>query len=110
MEENSEIIFKPRQNKQNITNPDIIQQVDKIISKYKIQLEQMKPKRNIEPNNYNQDQQNILKLTDLTNTNINNYEPKNEENINFNTSYIKNKNFLAQEMEKDNIKLGSALT
>jgi DNA repair exonuclease SbcCD ATPase subunit len=52
----------------------------------------------------------LFKLTDLTNTNINNYEPKNEENINFNNSYIKNKNFLAQEMEKDNIKLGSALT
>jgi hypothetical protein len=114
MKESTEILSQSKDpliniNKKNY-HPDIIQQVDKIISKYKIQLEQMKPKRNIEPNNYNQDQQNIFKLTDLTNTNINNYEPKNEENINFNTSYIKNKNFLAQEMEKDNIKLGSALT
>ena len=83
--------------------------MDKVISKYKIQLEQIKPKRNIESNNYIPEQ-NLFKLTDLTNTNINNYEPKNEENINFNNSYIKNKNFLAQEMEKDNIKLGSALT
>ena len=113
MKENTEIISQSKDplinaNQKNY-HPDIIQQVDKIISKYKIQLEQIKPKRNIESNNYIPEQ-NLFKLTDLTNTNINNYEPKNEENMNFNTSYIKNKNFLAQEMEKDNIKLGSALT
>ena len=113
MKENTEILSQLKDplinaNQKNY-HPDIIQQVDKIISKYKIQLEQIKPKRNIESNNYIPEQ-NLFKLTDLTNTNINNYEPKNEENMNFNTSYIKNKNFLAQEMEKDNIKLGSALT
>jgi len=113
MKENTEILSQSKDplinSNQKNYHPDIIQQVDKIISKYKIQLEQIKPKRNIESNNYIPEQ-NLFKLTDLTNTNINNYEPKNEENINFNTSYIKNKNFLAQEMEKDNIKLGSALT
>ena len=113
MKENTEILSQSKDalinaNQKNY-HPDIIQQVDKIISKYKIQLEQIKPKRNIESNNYIPEQ-NLFKLTDLTNTNINNYEPKNEDNMNFNTSYIKNKNFLAQEMEKDNIKLGSALT
>ena len=113
MKENTEILSQSKDplintNQKNY-HPDIIQQVDKIISKYKIQLEQIKPKRNIESNNYILEQ-NLFKLTDLTNTNINNYEPKNEDNMNFNTSYIKNKNFLAQEMEKDNIKLGSALT
>jgi len=113
MKENTEILSQSKDplinSNQKNYHPDIIQQVDKIISKYKIQLEQIKPKRNIESNNYIPEQ-NLFKLTDLTNTNINNYEPKNEENINFNNSYIKNKNFLAQEMEKDNIKLGSALT
>ena len=49
MEENSELIFQSRLNQQNINinSPDIIQQVDKIISKYKIQLEQIKPRKNI---------------------------------------------------------------
>ena len=98
MEENSEIIFKPRQNKQNITNPDIIQQVDKIISKYKIQLEQIKPK------------QNMYSLTNINNSLM---KDDNINNINNNTfsKYNKDtKNILAQEMENDNLKLGSALT
>ena len=100
MEENSEIIFQPRQNKQkqNITSPDIIQQVDKIISKYKIQLEQIKPRKN------------IYSLTNMNNSLI---KEDNINNINNNTYSKYNndrKNILAQEMENDNLKLGSALT
>ena len=97
MEENSELIFQSRLNQQNINinSPDIIQQVDKIISKYKIQLEQIKPRKNI-----------------YSLTNMNNSLMK-EDNINNNTYSKYNndrKNILAQEMENDNIKLGSALT
>ena len=97
MEENAEIIFQSRQNQKNSNYPDIIQQVDKIISKYKTQLEQLKPRKN---------------LYSLTNTNNSFMQ---EDNININT-YIKynnekkNKSVLTQEMENDNIKLGSALT
>ena len=97
MEENAEIIFQSRQNQKNPNYPDIIQQVDKIISKYKTQLEQLKPRKN---------------LYSLTNTNNSFMQ---EDNINSNT-YIKynnekkNKSILTQEMENDNIKLGSALT
>ena len=97
MEENAEIIFQSRQNQKNQNYPDIIQQVDKIISKYKTQLEQLKPRKN---------------LYSLTNTNNSFMQ---EDNINSNT-YIKynnekkNKSVLTQEMENDNIKLGSALT
>ena len=97
MEENAEIIFQSRQNQKNPNYPDIIQQVDKIISKYKTQLEQLKPRKN---------------LYSLTNTNNSFMQ---EDNINSNT-YIKynnekkNKSVLTQEMENDNIKLGSALT
>ena len=97
MEENAEIIFQSRQNQKNSNYPDIIQQVDKIISKYKTQLEQLKPRKN---------------LYSLTNTNNSFMQ---EDNINSNT-YIKynnekkNKSVLTQEMENDNIKLGSALT
>ena len=97
MEENTEIIFQSRQNQKNPNYPDIIQQVDKIISKYKTQLEQLKPRKN---------------LYSLTNTNNSFMQ---EDNINSNT-YIKynnekkNKSVLTQEMENDNIKLGSALT
>ena len=97
MEENTEIIFQSRQNQKNPNYPDIIQQVDKIISKYKTQLEQLKPRKN---------------LYSLTNTNNSFMQ---EDNINSNT-YIKynnekkNKSILTQEMENDNIKLGSALT
>ena len=97
MEENAEIIFQSRQNQKNSNYPDIIQQVDKIISKYKTQLEQLKPRKN---------------LYSLANTNNSFVQ---EDNINSNT-YIKynnekkNKSVLTQEMENDNIKLGSALT
>ena len=97
MEENAEIIFQSRQNQKNSNYPDIIQQVDKIISKYKTQLEQLKPRKN---------------LYSLTNTNNSFMQ---EDNIYSNT-YIKynnekkNKSVLTQEMENDNIKLGSALT
>ena len=97
MEENAEIIFQSRQNQKNPNYPDIIQQVDKIISKYKTQLEQLKPRKN---------------LYSLANTNNSFMQ---EDNINSNT-YIKynnekkNKSVLTQEMENDNIKLGSALT
>ena len=97
MEENAEIIFQSRQNQKNSNYPDIIQQVDKIISKYKTQLEQLKPRKN---------------LYSLINTNNSFMQ---EDNINSNT-YIKynnekkNKSVLTQEMENDNIKLGSALT
>ena len=97
MEENAEIIFQSRQNQKNSNYPDIIQQVDKIISKYKTQLEQLKPRKN---------------LYSLANTNNSFMQ---EDNINSNT-YIKynnekkNKSVLTQEMENDNIKLGSALT
>ena len=97
MEENAEIIFQSRQNQKNPNYPDIIQQVDKIISKYKTQLEQLKPRKN---------------LYSLTNTNNSFMQ---EDIINSNT-YIKynnekkNKSVLTQEMENDNIKLGSALT
>ena len=97
MEENAEIIFQSRQNQKNSNYPDIIQQVDKIISKYKTQLEQLKPRKN---------------LYSLTNKNNSFMQ---EDNINSNT-YIKynnekkNKSVLTQEMENDNIKLGSALT
>ena len=97
MEENAEIIFQSRQNQKNSNYPDIIQQVDKIISKYKTQLEQLKPRKN---------------LYSLTNTNNSFMQ---EDNINSNT-YLKynnekkNKSVLTQEMENDNIKLGSALT
>ena len=97
MEENAEIIFQSRQNQKNSNYPDIIQQVDKIISKYKTQLEQLKP------------QKNLYSLTNTSNSFIQ------EDNINSNT-YIKynnekkNKSVLTQEMENDNIKLGSALT
>ena len=97
MEENAEIIFQSRQNQKNPNYPDIIQQVDKIISKYKTQLEQLKPRKN---------------LYSLTNTNNSFMQ---EDNIYSNT-YIKyndekkNKSVLTQEMENDNIKLGSALT
>ena len=97
MEENAEIIFQSRQNQKNPNCPDIIQQVDKIISKYKTQLEQLKPRKN---------------LYSLANTNNSFMQ---EDNINSNT-YIKynnekkNKSVLTQEMENDNIKLGSALT
>ena len=92
MEENAEIIFQSRQNQKNSNYPDIIQQVDKIISKYKTQLEQLKPRKN---------------LYSLTNTNNSFMQ---EDNINSNT-YIKynnekkNKSVLTQEMENDNIKL-----
>ena len=97
MEENSELIFQSRLNQQNINinSPDIIQQVDKIISKYKIQLEQIKPRKN------------IYSLTNMNNSLIK------EDNINNNTYSKYNndrKNILAQEMENDNLKLGSALT
>ena len=97
MEENAEIIFQSRQNQKNPNYPDIIQQVDKIISKYKTQLEQLKPRKN---------------LYSLTNKNNSFMQ---EDNINSNT-YLKynnekkNKSILTQEMENDNIKLGSALT
>jgi len=77
------------------SHPDIIQQVDKVISKYKTQLEQIKPRRKLE-NNYIP-KQNIVKYD--------------EENINYNSNdYSKSKSFLEHEIEKDNIKLGSALT
>ena len=100
-------------NDQRNNHPDIVQQVDKIISKYKIQLEQLKPKRNLEENNINNyiPEQKMIKEPNLIDKNI-----TDEDIINTNTynKYIKNdrKNisFLAQEMEKDNIKLGSALT
>ena len=100
MEENSELIFQSRLNQQNINinSPDIIQQVDKIISKYKIQLEQIKPRKN------------IYSLTNMNNSLI---KEDNINNINNNTYSKYNndrKNILAQEMENDNIKLGSALT
>ena len=94
MKENTEIISQSKSNlinsNENNFYPDIIQQVDKIIIKYKNQLEQIKPKR---------------------------YLDINEEDINNNNTYNKiinddkkNIPFLTQEMEKDNIKLGSALS
>ena len=119
MKENTEIF---PQSKKNLINnnrdnsyPDIVQQVDKIISKYKIQLEQLKPKRNIEERNipnYIPDQ-NMNKLSNITN--INNNIEEDYMNMNNNTynkmiNERKNISLLTQEMEKDNIKLGSALT
>ena len=78
----------------NDSHPDIIQQVDKIITKYKAQLEQIKPRRNLEYDYI--PEQNKANL--------------NEENVNYNNNYTKNKSFLEKEMENDNIKLGSALS
>ena len=101
MEENSELIFQPRPNQKNINSPDIIQQVDKIISKYKFQLEQLKPKKN------------IYSLTNINNTFI---KEDNINNINnntfskYNNDRKNNISILTQEMENDNLKLGSALT
>ena len=104
MKENTEIFSQSRQNlinpNENNYQPDIIEQVDKIISKYKNQLEQIKPRRYLEEKNFN------------------NYDIKEEDDINnnYNTynKFInddrKNMPFLTQEMEKDNIKLGSALS
>ena len=104
MKENTEIFSQSRQNlinpNENNYQPDIIEQVDKIISKYKNQLEQIKPRRYLEE------------------TNFNNYDIREEDDINnnYNTynKFInddrKNMPFLTQEMEKDNIKLGSALS
>ena len=100
MEENPELIFQSRQNQQNVNSPDIIQQVDKIISKYKIQLEQLKPKKNIYSlSNINN---SFLKEDNITNINNNTFSKYNNDR--------KNISILAQEMENDNIKLGSALT
>ena len=100
MEENSELIFQSRLNQQNINinSPDIIQQVDKIISKYKIQLEQIKPRKNI----YSLTNMNnsLMKEDNINNINNNTYSKYNNDR----------KNILAQEMENDNLKLGSALT
>ena len=104
MKENTEIFSQSRPNlinpNENNYQPDIIEQVDKIISKYKNQLEQIKPRRYLEE------------------TNFNNYDIREEDDINnnYNTynKFInddrKNMPFLTQEMEKDNIKLGSALS
>ena len=104
MKENTEIFSQSRQNlinpNENNYQTDIIEQVDKIISKYKNQLEQIKPRRYLEE------------------TNFNNYDIREEDDINnnYNTynKFInddrKNMPFLTQEMEKDNIKLGSALS
>ena len=120
MKENTEIFPQSKNNlinnNRNNSYPDIVQQVDKIISKYKIQLEQLKPKRNIEERNipnYIPDQ-NMNKLSNITNINNNNIE---EDYMNMNNNAYnkminerKNTSLLTQEMEKDNIKLGSALT
>ena len=107
---------KKGKQKNNITNknntvPDIVQQVDKIISKYKLQLEQIKPKNIINSNNnYIPQDKMMIKLSDINN--INNRESK-EDFIN-NNNYLKynNKNnaVLTHEIQNDNIKLGSALT
>ena len=106
---------KKGKQKNNISNknntfPDIVQQVDKIISKYKLQLEQIKPKNIINSNNnYIPQDKKMIKLSDINN--INNRESK-EDFINNNYSKYNNKNnaVLTHEMENDNIKLGSALT
>ena len=107
---------KKGKQKNNISNknnnvPDIVQQVDKIISKYKLQLEQIKPKNIINSNNnYIPQDKKMIKLSDINN--INNRESK-EDFIN-NNNYLKynNKNnaVLTHEIQNDNIKLGSALT
>ena len=119
MKENTEIFPQSnnlKNNNRNNSYPDIVQQVDKIISKYKFQIEQLKPKRNIEERNipnYIPDQ-NMNKLSNITNINNNNIE---EDYMNMNNNAYnkminerKNTSLLTQEMEKDNIKLGSALT
>ena len=100
MEENPELIFQSRQNQQNVNSPNIIQQVDKIISKYKIQLEQLKPKKNIY--SLTKMTNSFLKEDNITNINNNTFSKYNNDR--------KNISILAQEMENDNIKLGSALT
>ena len=120
MKENTEIFPQSKNNlinnSRNNSYPDIVQQVDKIISKYKIQLEQLKPKRNLEERNipnYIPDQ-NMNKLSNITNINNNNIEEDymnmNNNNYNKMINERKNTSLLTQEMEKDNIKLGSALT
>ena len=117
MKINSEMFLKKKgKQKNNISNknnnvPDIVQQVDKIISKYKLQLEQIKPKNIINSNNnYIPQDKKMIKLSDINN--INNRESK-EDFIN-NNNYLKynNKNnaVLTHEIQNDNIKLGSALT
>ena len=118
MKENTEIFPQSNNlinNNRNDSYPDIVQQVDKIISKYKIQLEQLKPKRNIEERNipnYIPDQ-NMNKLSNITNINNNieeDYMNMNNNTYNTMINERKNTSLLTQEMEKDNIKLGSALT
>ena len=107
MKANTEIFSKKKgKQKNNFTyktnsTPDIVQQVDKIISKYKLQLEQIKPKNIINlNNNYIPQEKKMIKLSDINNIN------------NINTKFNDNKNntVLTNEMENDNIKLGSALT
>ena len=104
MKENTEIFSQSRPNlinpNENNYQPDIIEQVDKIISKYKNQLEQIKPRRYLEETNFNN--YDIREEDDINN----NYNTYNK----FNNDDRKNMPFLTQEMEKDNIKLGSALS
>ena len=119
MKANTEIFPKKKGKQKNNYNyknnniPDIVQQVDKIISKYKLQLEQLKPKNILNSNsNYIQEEKEIIKLSDINNININNRDSK-EDFINNNYSKYNNKkniSVLTHEMENDNIKLGSALT
>lgn len=94
MKEDNEILSQQR----NQIHPDIVEQVDKIISKYKTQLEQIKPKLNLEEvNNSNYiPNKKMFKLSGINN--LNNME------LNDNITIFKN------EMENDNIKLNSALT
>ena len=104
MKENTEIFSQSRPNlinpNENNYQPDIIEQVDKIISKYKNQLEQIKPRRYLEETNFNNFD---IREEDDINNNYNTYNK-------FNNDDRKNMPFLTQEMEKDNIKLGSALS
>ena len=122
----------------NNSYPDIIQQVDKIITKYKTQLEQLKQKKNYEDYNNNVSNyipsQRINKINNqkrnygFNNNNFNKFELNNEDNNNnlqYNFKYESKNNLmndinnninnnsssnLNYEMENDNIKLGSALT
>ena len=110
----------------NNFNPDIIQQVDKIINKYKAQLEQLKPKKNYEnfnPSYYTPSQKinkinnNEIELNNSENTSSNiqnkykyNFKYDSKKNLNDNYNINSNSTNLNYEMENDNIKLGSALT
>ena len=99
MKVNNEILqnskeYFPRNNFSN-TYPDIIEQVDKVIIKYKTQLEQLKPKKAINETNINiqynkSSEMNKNEYTDMIKSNTepyNNNIPLKKFNNNYNYNY-----------------------